>query len=133
MVDKQTCEGLDCAWCVTFNCPKEYERLKARVKELEEKLNAQFTEMEEKLTAEEIKNFELKEEIKELKELNIRLNNQREIYYKEYLKIDKKLEIAKRYLIEIVKGEKLFTDKDYLFRAKLALQKMEEIDATTRQ
>lgn len=35
------CEGLDCAWCVTFCCPREYEYLKARVKELEEKLTAE--------------------------------------------------------------------------------------------
>ena len=62
------CEGLDCAWCVTFCCPREYEYLKARVKELEGKLDAQFAEMEEKLTAEEMKNFELTEEIKELKD-----------------------------------------------------------------
>lgn len=41
--------------------------------------------------------------------------------------LERKLEIAKKFLIEIVKGEKLFTDKDYLFRAKLALQKMEEV------
>lgn len=33
-------------------------------KELEEKLNAQFAEMEEKLTTEEMKNLELKENIK---------------------------------------------------------------------
>lgn len=45
-----------------------YQNLKSRVKELEEKLNAQFVEMEEKLTAEEMKNFELKEEIRELKD-----------------------------------------------------------------
>lgn len=34
----ESCEGLDCAWCVTFCCPKEYEYLKAYVKELTEKL-----------------------------------------------------------------------------------------------
>lgn len=50
------------------------------IKKLEQKLNAQFAEMEEKLTAEENKNFELKEEIKELKDLNRRLDNQREEY-----------------------------------------------------
>lgn len=42
--------------------------------------------------------------------------------------LERKLEIAKKFLIEMVKGEKLFTDKDYLFRAKLALQKMEELN-----
>lgn len=36
---KENCEGLDCAWCVTFCCPREYEYLKAQVKELAEKLN----------------------------------------------------------------------------------------------
>lgn len=41
--------------------------------------------------------------------------------------LERKLEIAEKFLIEMVKGEKLFTDKDYLFRAKLALQKMEEV------
>ena len=45
-----------------------YQNLKSRVKELEEKLNDQFVEMEEKLKAEEMKNFELKEEIRELKD-----------------------------------------------------------------
>lgn len=41
--------------------------------------------------------------------------------------LEEKLKIAEKFLIEMVKGEKLFTDKDYLFRAKLALQKMEEV------
>lgn len=35
---KEYCDGLDCAWCVTFCCPREYEYLKTRVKELTEKL-----------------------------------------------------------------------------------------------
>ena len=54
---------------------EEYEELISekdfylqKIETLEEKLNAQFAEMEEKLTAEEMKNFELKEEIRELKD-----------------------------------------------------------------
>lgn len=39
MTDKQTCDGLDCAWCMALDCPRENERLKARVKELEEQLD----------------------------------------------------------------------------------------------
>lgn len=50
-----------------FKTPREIE-LEKRVKDLEQKLNAQFVEMEEKLTAEEMKNFELKEEIRGLKD-----------------------------------------------------------------
>ena len=42
-------------------------------------------------------------------------------------KLERKLEIVKRCLIEMVKSERLFTNKDYLFRAKLALQNMEEV------
>lgn len=34
----ENCKDWDCAWCVTHCCPKEYEYLKARVKELTEKL-----------------------------------------------------------------------------------------------
>lgn len=51
-----------------YKTPREFE-LEKRVKELEERLNAQFVEMEEKLTAEEMKNFELKEENKRTKRL----------------------------------------------------------------
>ena len=51
-----------------YKTPREIE-LEYHIKDLEQKLNVQFTEMEEKLTAEEMKNFELKEEIKELKEV----------------------------------------------------------------
>lgn len=47
---------------------EEINKLQKENKELEEKLNAQFAEMEEKLTAEEMKNYELKEEIRELKD-----------------------------------------------------------------
>lgn len=95
---KQTIERLqkECTEktdCIVSLCEKLITK-HDRAKELEEKLNAQFAEMEEKLTAEENKNFELKEEIKELRDLNRRLDNQREEYWKEYLKLDKKLKIA---------------------------------------
>ena len=38
MIKYNKCEGLDCAWCVTFCCPREYKYLKARVKEAEEEI-----------------------------------------------------------------------------------------------
>lgn len=38
-IDKEEyCDGLDCAWCVTFCCPKEYEYLKADNEKLKQTL-----------------------------------------------------------------------------------------------
>lgn len=87
------CEGESC-WHKIEWALEKLTKSEARVKQLEEELNAQFAEMEEKITEVENKNFELKEEIKELRDLNRRLDNQREEYWQEYLKLDKKLKIA---------------------------------------
>lgn len=117
-------------------------KLISRIKELEQKLNAQFVEMEEKLTAEENKNFELKEEIKELRDLNRRLDNQREEYWKEYLKLDKKLKIAEEALQYYADGQDMgeaklegsdawryIVDDNHTDIAKQALKQMEEVNA----
>lgn len=71
---------------------------KPTYKEQLENSEARIKELKEKLTVEEMKNFDLREEIKELKDLNRRLDNQREEYWKGYLKLDKKLKIAEEVL-----------------------------------
>lgn len=32
MTDKQTCEGLDCAWCGVLDCPREKKKKEESVK-----------------------------------------------------------------------------------------------------
>lgn len=118
--DKCGMTNIDCGWG-KFKTPREIE-------------------LEEKLTAEENKNFELKEEIKELRDLNRRLDNQREEYWKEYLKLDKKIKIAEEALQYYADGEdmdearvlgscawKYIVDDNYADTAKQALKQMEEI------
>ena len=48
--------------------------------------------------------------------------------FNENKQLKNKLDITYSYLTEMIKGEKLFTDKDYLFRAKLVLQKIKNLE-----
>ena len=32
MTDKQTCDGLDCAWCGALDCPREKKKKEENVK-----------------------------------------------------------------------------------------------------
>ena len=35
MTDKQTCEGLDCAWCGVLDCPREKKKKEESVKNVQ--------------------------------------------------------------------------------------------------
>lgn len=121
-------------------------------KKVKAKLDAQFAELEEKLTAEKMKNYELKEEIKELKAqrdtyislMNVYKNISKGRQYNKTVtayidKLERKLQIAAEALKYYANGEDIskaklqcsdawgyIVDDNHTDIAKDALQKMEE-------
>lgn len=137
MTDKQTCDGLDCAWCVVFDCPIENERRKARVKELEEEIEELKAQRDTYVSLMNVykaiskgrqdsqnvlKYIDKLEQYKASYEATQKQNNDLEL---ENRKLKEKLKIAEETLKQIASGVFLPAYRSYL--AEKALQKMEEI------